>query len=142
MRSLIQKNSGLVGSEESVLSIKVISQSFTKNHDVPHIYIYIYLYKIQYVLITLNLQYDENKLYKFLNYWFRDMLNFNFPEKGLELVSPPHFPYDFSRKMFLILYSINRPNFKVWLSFTSRDIGQYVYYNCLLTSLWRHKIWN
>ena len=25
---------------------------------------------------------------------------------------------------------------------TSRNIGQYVYYNCLLTRLWRHKIWN
>ena len=25
---------------------------------------------------------------------------------------------------------------------TSRSIGQYVYYNCLLTRLWRHKIWN
>ena len=25
------------------------------------------------------------------------MLNFNFPEKGLGLVSPPHFLYDFSK---------------------------------------------
>ena len=25
---------------------------------------------------------------------------------------------------------------------TSRNIGQYVYYNYLLTRLWRHKIWN
>ena len=29
------------------------------------------------------------------------MLNFSFPEKGLGLVSPPHFVYDFSRVMFL-----------------------------------------
>ena len=35
------------------------------------------------------------------------MRNFNFPEKGLELVSLPHLVYDFSRKMFLMLYSIN-----------------------------------
>ena len=28
------------------------------------------------------------------------MLNFNFPEKGLGLVSPPHFVDDFSRKIF------------------------------------------
>ena len=35
------------------------------------------------------------------------MLSFNFPEKGLGLVSPPHFVDDFSRKMFLVLYSIN-----------------------------------
>ena len=26
--------------------------------------------------------------------------------------------------------------------FTSWDIGQYVYCNCLLTRLWRHKFWN
>ena len=41
------------------------------------------------------------------------MLNFDFLEKGLEVVSPPHFVYDFSRKMFLMLYSINCPNFIV-----------------------------
>ena len=35
------------------------------------------------------------------------MLNVNFPEKGLELVSLPHFAYDFATKMFLKLYSIN-----------------------------------
>ena len=43
------------------------------------------------------------------------MLNFNFSEKGLGLVSPSHFMYDFSRKMFLMLHSINGPNFIVWL---------------------------
>ena len=30
-----------------------------------------------------------------------------FPEKGLGLVSLSHFVYDFSAKMFLMLYSIN-----------------------------------
>ena len=35
------------------------------------------------------------------------MLNFDFLEKGLGIVSPPHFVYDFSTKMFLMLYSIN-----------------------------------
>ena len=35
------------------------------------------------------------------------MLNFTLPEKGLGLVSPEHFVDDFSRKMFLMLYSIN-----------------------------------
>ena len=34
------------------------------------------------------------------------MLSFNFSEKGLGLVSPPHFAYDISRKMFLMLHSI------------------------------------
>ena len=43
------------------------------------------------------------------------MLNFDFLEKGLGIVSPPHFVYDFSRKIFLMLYSINRTNFIAWL---------------------------
>ena len=32
------------------------------------------------------------------------MLNFEFLEKGLGIVSPPHFVYEFSRIMFLKLY--------------------------------------
>ena len=43
------------------------------------------------------------------------MLNFGFLDKGLEIVSPAHFVYDFSTKMFLMLYSINWPNFIDWL---------------------------
>ena len=61
-----------------------------------------------------NLQ--SMKLYKTLDYWSRDTLNFYFVEKGLGIVSLSHFVYDFSRKMFLVLYSfINWPNFIVWL---------------------------
>ena len=33
------------------------------------------------------------------------MLIFDFLENGLGIVSPPHFVYDFARKMFLKLYS-------------------------------------
>ena len=36
-------------------------------------------------------------------------------KRGLELVSLPHFPHNFWRKIFLLLYSINLPNFIVWL---------------------------
>ena len=49
------------------------------------------------------------------------MTNFNFSEKSLGLLSPPYFDfdililYDFSRKMFLMLDSINWSNFIVWL---------------------------
>ena len=35
------------------------------------------------------------------------MLNFDFSEKGLGIVAPPHFENDFSGKMVLMLYSIN-----------------------------------
>ena len=43
------------------------------------------------------------------------MLIFNFPEKDLGLVSPPHLVHDFSRKILLMSYSINWPNFIVSL---------------------------
>ena len=39
------------------------------------------------------------------------MLNFYFLDKGLRIASLLHFVFDFSRKMFLMLYSINRPYF-------------------------------
>ena len=35
------------------------------------------------------------------------MLKFDFLEKGVGIVSPPHFVYNFSRKMFIMLHSIN-----------------------------------
>ena len=43
------------------------------------------------------------------------MPNFEFLDKGLGIVSPANFVYDFSTKMFLMLYSINLPNFIAWL---------------------------
>ena len=39
-----------------------------------------------------------------------------------------------------MLYSNNWPNFTVWLPLW--DIGQYMYCNCLLTRLWRQKLYN
>ena len=43
------------------------------------------------------------------------MLNFDILDKSLGIVSAAHFVYDVSTKMFLKLYSINWPNFIVWL---------------------------
>ena len=58
------------------------------------------------------------------------MLNIDFLEKGLGLVSSPHIVYDFSRKMFLMLYSINISFFTVLLSLLLKILG-----NFLLTKL-------
>ena len=58
-----------------------------------------------------------------LDYWSRDMLNFHFIEKGLGIVFSPHFVYDFSRKMFLMLWFINWPNFIVWLPLLLEILG-------------------
>ena len=53
----------------------------------------------QYISIALTLTYNKNKLHKNLGYCFRDMLNFKFSKKGLGVVSPQHFVYNFSRKI-------------------------------------------
>ena len=67
-------------------------------------------------MIALNLRYNKNKLYKILDCWSRDILNFNFPEKFLGLASPLDILHDLSRKMFLMLYSIDWQNFIIWLA--------------------------
>ena len=51
------------------------------------------------------------------------MLNFDFLDKRLGIVSPAYSVYDFSTKMFLMLYSINRPNFIVWLLLLLEILG-------------------
>ena len=45
-----------------------------------------------------------NKLCKTLDCWSRDTLNFDFMEKGLGIVFPTHFVYDFSRKIYHIIF--------------------------------------
>ena len=51
------------------------------------------------------------------------MLKIDFLERGLGLVSPSYFVYDFSRKMFLMLYSINRPFFTALLPLLLKTLG-------------------
>ena len=51
------------------------------------------------------------------------IFNFDFPEKGLGLVSPQHFVYHFSRKMFFMLHSINWLNFIVWFPLLLEILG-------------------
>ena len=63
------------------------------------------------------------------------MLNFNFSEKGLGLGSVPHFVYDFFKRnvSHVTLYQLAKCH--CLIAFTSGDIGQYVYYHCLLNRL-------
>ena len=44
---------------------------------------------------------------KHLDYLYRNILNFDFLEKGMRIVSPPHLENDFLRKTLLMFYSIN-----------------------------------
>ena len=38
------------------------------------------------ISIAFNLAYNENKQYKILGYWFKDLLSFVFLEKGMEML--------------------------------------------------------
>ena len=67
--------------------------------------------------------FNKCNLYVTLDYWSGDMSNFNFLEKGLEIVSSLNFGYDLSRKMSLILCSISWPNFINWLSLLREIFG-------------------
>ena len=60
-------------------------------------------------------------MYKTSDCWSTDMLNFDF--LGLELISQSHFAHAFSRKLFLLLYSITWSNFIVWLLLLLEIIG-------------------
>ena len=51
------------------------------------------------------------------------MLKFDILDKGLGIVSSAHFVYDFPTKMLLMLYSINWPNFIVWLPLFIEKLG-------------------
>ena len=75
-----------------------------------------------------------------LCYWSRDMLNFDFLEKDLGIVSPAHFVYDFSKICFCYVLLTDQISFSGFLYFL-RD-WQYVYCNCILSRLWRHGFWN
>ena len=50
------------------------------------------------------------------------MHNFNFLEKGLGLVFPPHFVYDFQKNVSLATFYLPT-KFHCLIIFTSRDIG-------------------
>ena len=58
--------------------------------------------------IALSLEYNENKFFKYLDYWSGNILNFDLLWKGLGIVFSPDFVKDFSRKMSAYLI--------VWLS--------------------------
>ena len=78
--------------------------------------------KFQYTVTVFCLTYNRNMFHITLGYWSRDMSNFEFLERGLGIVSPLHFVYDFLGKLFLMLYSINWPNIITWLYLLLRTL--------------------
>ena len=66
-------------------------------------------------LVTFTEKLLNRKLHFLCSDWSRDMLNFDLGEKDLGIGSPPYFVDDISRKMFVMLYCSNWPNFIAWL---------------------------
>ena len=85
--------------------------------------------------------YDKNKLYKSLTI-DPDICPILTFRKGLGIVSPPHFVYDFSARIFFMLYSINWPNLLPPDYFSFLRYWLIEYCNCLLTRFWRYEFWN
>ena len=50
---------------------------------------------------------EEKQTFNISDCQSRDTLNFDFLQKNLGIVPPPHFVYNFLRKMFSLLYFIN-----------------------------------
>ena len=63
-------------------------------------------------------------------------------KRGLELVSLLHFLEWFLKKNISVVMFYYLTKFNCQVAFTPWDIGQFVYCNCLLTSLWRHRFRN
>ena len=59
------------------------------------------------ICISVPLTFNKNKLHKTLDYWSRDILHFDFLGKGLRIVSPRHYAYDFSTKNFIMIRRIS-----------------------------------
>ena len=92
----------------------------------------------QYIWIALYLAYNKNKLYKILCYWSRDTLNSDFFGKGSGNSFHTIFCVWFYKKKVshVIFYWLIK--FHCPIPFTSWDIGQYVYCNCLFPRFWHH----
>ena len=81
----------------------------------------------------------KNRLIRNISLTSKFMISFNISEKGFGLVSQPHFIYDFSRKMFLMLHSINWPTFIVWFPLLFEILAQCVHSRQKLKNLENEK---
>ena len=81
----------------------------------------------------------KNGLIRNISLTSKFMISFNISEKGFGLVSQPHFIYDFSRKMFLMLHSINWPTFIVWFPLLFEILAQCVHSRQKLKNLENEK---
>ena len=77
---------------------------FDQNYQSRNITLQVAVLIIKYLVAASFGQCNMCCIFKTLHYWLRDFL-----DKGLGIVPPAYFVYDFLTKMFLMLYSINWP---------------------------------
>ena len=70
------------------------------------------------------------------------MLNFDFLEKGLGIVSPTHFMNGSFKENVCHFIICQLTKVHCLIAFISWDIGKYVYCKCFFSRLWQHKFWN
>ena len=89
----------------------------------------------QYILIAFNLAYSKYKMYKtYAQFWFF--------RKGSGNSFFATFCVWFSKNNVYHVMFYQLTKFRSLGAFTYWDIGQFLYCNCFLTSLWRHQLWN
>ena len=79
--------------------------------------------RFYFISIAVKLACIRNKLFITLHYSSRDMLNLDFLDKVLRIVSPAHFVYDFSTKLLLVIYSTNWPKRIAFFSLLPEILG-------------------
>ena len=111
---------------------KLVPDLFLKNWNWAYLWINILkFYKVcfYFVISWGLLKYKETKLQTTCCHLILSF--FEKIKRGLELNSLPHFLHNFWRKIFLLLYSINWPNFIVWLPLLREILGN----TCIATVL-------
>ena len=92
-------------------------------------------------LFFIFLVHNKNKLWinfeliqRCAQFWF-------FSKGSGNRISTTFCVWFFKKNVFYVIF-FWRNKFNCLIVFTSRDIGQLVYCNCLLPRLWRHEFWN
>ena len=121
---------------------ETIPRPFSKNRNWAYLWINcVTLYAVFFIVCQVegykNILKLSSKQLAFTSY--KDFLK-NKRRSGTSF--PASFPAWFLKKFISLAICYSLTKFHCLLAFTSWDIGQYVYCNCLLVRLWRHKFWN
>ena len=101
---------------------ETISRPFLKNQNWPYLWINI----LRFYIFRFNClpSWGLSKVIETADHLLLPHIKlFKKTKRGLELVSLPHFPHDFLRKIYLLLHPITWPNFNAWLPLLREILG-------------------